>query len=443
MSQLQTIHTAPASTLLLIPLATGVAIFFIVLALLWHDAVYFPLPPGGLSEHLRYWLLGLASNLSQGQAGAQSWSQYRVWFDVLPSGQYWGFFIRLALALIAGTGIATLTLLHLLQDREDKPLRGRTLRQGKSGMRQLKAEATKEFNSETAGIFLHPEVQISQPRETKHMLIMGASGSGKTQVLQHLIKEARRRGDRVILVDSKGDFTAQIPRIGLIAPWDVRSLAWDIAADCPGILDAKTLSARLIPANDKDPMWSNASREVLTTLISYLQDKQPGVWTFADLREMLNRPVADLRELANRYNPEALRSLEEGSKTTQSILINTMAFMAPVVDFARAWPLGSKAKRFSMRRWLHNSNSKLKTLVIQSSIAYEATSTALINGLISVVAGTIASTGLEDDPKRRIWLILDEFPQLGKLKDIGRPFRSGPGVHPFGTAGSNLKRPAH
>ena len=177
MSQLQTIHTAPASTLLLIPLATGVAIFFIVLALLWHDAVYFPLPPGGLSEHLRYWLLGLASNLSQGQAGAQSWSQYRVWFDVLPSGQYWGFFIRLALALIAGTGIATLTLLHLLQDREDKPLRGRTLRQGKSGMRQLKAEATKEFNSETAGIFLHPEVQISQPRETKHMLIMGASGT--------------------------------------------------------------------------------------------------------------------------------------------------------------------------------------------------------------------------------------------------------------------------
>lgn len=425
MSDLQTARRPRATTLLFLPLVAGAVTYFIVLALLWQDATYFPLPPGGLAEHLHYWLIGLAFKLTHGLAGTRSWSQYVAWFDALPSGQRWGFFIRLTLALIAGSGIATLTFLHLLHGRGDKPLRGRTLRQGATGMRLLKAEAAKEFKPATAGIHLHPEVQISQLRETKHVLVMGTSGSGKTHVLQHLVNEARRRDDRVILVDSKGDFTAQLSKIGLIAPWDARSLAWDIAADCPGILDAKTLSARLIPTNDKDPMWSNASREVLTTLILYLQDTQPESWTFTDLRTALNLPIPDLRVLADRYNPEALRSLEDGSKTTQSILINTMAFMAPVVDFARAWPAGSKVRRFSMRHWLKNSNSTMKTLVIQSSIEYETTSTALINALISVVAGTIASPSLPDDPNRRIWLILDEFPQLGRLKDIGALIRMG------------------
>jgi hypothetical protein len=55
-------------------------------------------------------------------------------------------------------------------------------------------------------------------------------------------------------------------------------------------------------------------------------------------------------------------------------------------------------------------------LVLQRSPRYPALSAAWIGAAIDCLAATAASADLPDSDQRRIWLMLDEFPQLGKLK---------------------------
>ena len=421
---------SPAAVLLLAPAAVGLLTFVAVAKLLWHDAsqVFIPLPGIPFTDHLAHWLYGTLALLTSGSIGAGRWHIYVTWLAHLEPALRWALYARLILATMAGAGAAALTLRWLLASRgNDKPLRGRPLRHGPKALKILSAEATREWkntNHVSEGIHLHPEVIISQERETKHMLIMGASGSGKTNIIWHVLKEAIRRKDRIVIFDSKGDFTSELPSLCLLAPWDPRSLAWDVARDCVGPLDAQALAARLIPDSDKDPIWPNASRAVLVALIIHLQNSKPGEWTFPDLRVLLHQPVEDLRLIAQQHNAEALRSLEEGSKTTQSILINLMAFMAPVVDMARAWSDPAQ-RRFSMKDWIEGNSKLPRTVVMQGSQRFDQTAAALVNSLLSVMAATISSPSLPDDKNRRIWLVLDEFAQLGQLRDFGPLIRMG------------------
>ena len=416
--------------LVLAPLTVGLLAFVTVAKLLWHDApqIFMPLPGIPFTDHLTHWLYGMVALLTNGSVGAGPWHIYATWLAHLEPALRWALYARLILAAMVGASAAALTLRWLLASTgNDKPLRGRPLRHGPKALKKLAAEAMREWKGAkhvAEGIRLHPEVTISEERETKHLLIMGASGSGKTNIIWHVLKEAIRRKDRIVIFDSKGDFTSELPYLCLLAPWDPRSLAWDVARDCVGPLDAQALAARLIPDSDRDPIWANASRAVIVALIIHLQICKPGEWTFPDLRALLHLPVEDLRLMAQQHNPEALRSLEEGSKTTQSILINLMAFMAPVVDMARAWSDPAR-KRFSMKDWIEGTSKLPRTVVMQGSQRFDQTAAAMVNSLLSVMAATIASPSLPDDKNRRIWLVLDEFAQLGQLQDFGPLIRMG------------------
>jgi len=428
-SKSQTNRSGPSLTsLVMVPIMVGLATAAFTMKLLWHDApgIFLPLPDGRFSDHFIHWIYGLLAMLTGGLVGSGPWHSYATWLQQLdPTSLKWALYARFALASISGGGSAVLTFLWIYgTSQNDTPLRGRPLRQGGRAISMLAAESAREWKGKPPGIRLHPEVTISQERETKHLLIMGASGSGKTHIVWHVLNEAIQRRDRVVIFDSKGDFTSELKSICLLAPWDPRSRAWDVAIDCPGPLDAQSLAARMIPDSNKDPIWPNASRAVLVAMIIHLQSTKPGTWNFADLREMLHLPIEDLRLIAQQHNPEAQRSLEEGSKTTQSILINLTAFMAPVVDMARAWGSADQ-KRFSMRRWIEGDLPLPRTVVMQGSQRFEQTAASLVNSLLSVMAATIASPSLPDDPQRRIWLILDEFAQLGQLRDIGPLIRMG------------------
>lgn len=417
-----------AATLLIVPAAVSIAAALVTLKFLWHDApaLMLPLPPGELTDHVTRWLAGLASLLTRDRVGSDYWNAYVLWLQQIePAILRRALYARCLLSCISGMGAGLLTFRLLWNSvPDDQPRRGRPLRRGPSAIRLLAAAAAREWKGSQPGIRLHPQVQISQVRETKHLLVMGASGSGKSNIIWQIVNEAIARKDRVLIFDSKGDFTSELNHLCLLAPWDSRSRAWDVAADCPGPLDARELAARMIPDNDKDPMWPNASRAVLVTLLLHLQKTKPLNWTFEDLRQLLNLPIEEIRLLAQQYSPEAVRSLEEGSKTTQSILINLNAFMTAVVDLASAWG-SADMKRFSMRRWLEGDPARGRIVVMQGSQQYAQTAAATINSLLSVVAATIASPTLPDDPNRRIWLILDEFAQLGKVRDIGTLIRMG------------------
>jgi hypothetical protein len=258
---------------------------------------------------------------------------------------------------------------------------------------------------------LVPGVPISRERETRHFLILGSVGGGKTQTMLNLISEAIARDDGVLVLDTKGDMMAGLPALPeplLVAPHDRRSLVWDIAADCCIKQDARELAARFIPPSS-DPMWSQAAQEIFVACIVHLQATQGHRWGWADLEAVVTADVEVLAEHARNHNPNASRLLNQpDSKTTLSILTTFQTHMRIVSVLAEAWP-DPRAGRFSIRGWLHHPAPR-RPLILQHDPGYPELSRIWIGSMLGLLASAVG--------QRRIWLFLDEFPQLPPIRQF-------------------------
>jgi len=278
-------------------------------------------------------------------------------------------------------------------------------------------------------------VPISKDRETKHFAVIGKTGGGKTVALLPVMRDAISRGDKVIIFDNKGDFTSIInDKNGnapvIIAAWDARSAAWDVARDCRTKAEAAELASKFIGESGGDPMWSEGARQILTGLIHKLQCDKQEKWGWSDLGELLYIDMNDVEKVMEKYHPEGKRAVEslkkegeeegEASKTTQSLLITLSAQLSPVYRMAEAW--ANTEEKFSVRDFL-DGKLKSDTVILQGNAALLGIQNAVVQGIISMLSSRVNSPDYEERPAsaQGLWVFLDEFPQLGKLPEV-KPF---------------------
>ncbi len=210
-----------------------------------------------------------------------------------------------------------------------------------------------------------------------------------------------------------------LPALGeplLVAPHDRRSLVWDVAADCSIKQDARELAARFIPPSS-DPMWSQAAQEIFVACIVHLQATRGRDWGWAELEKVVTADVDQLAAYARDHNPNALRLLNQpDSKTTLSILTTFQTHMRIVSVLAEAWP-DPRSPRFSIRAWLHNP-TPYRPLILQHDPGYPELSRIWIGSMLGLLASAVGSPTLAESRERRVWLFLDEFPQLPPIKQF-------------------------
>lgn len=302
----------------------------------------------------------------------------------------------------------------------ERHIAGRRLFKGKAGLRVLISRASASAKKLGEGLKIHPRFrwQLSLDQESRHSLIWGSTGGGKTQIFIPWMQAAMARGDRLVIFDNKGDFTSWLPgRIILMAPWDARSATWDIAQDCQNRQDAQELAARLIPEGH-DPLWHQSARQVLTAVIVKLQHEQPGIWSWASLYELACSSQEDLLDIVKQFVPEARHLFESPGKTTQSVLINLGANLSVVAQLAAAWGHAEPCRRFSFSKWLNNDKSKRRVVVLQGSGRYSDLARSYLKAALTLMSSRINSPDFCDSRSRRLWFFLDEFPQLGELTDF-------------------------
>lgn len=322
---------------------------------------------------------------------------------------------------LAGTGIAALAgflIVVRLERPQDKVLRGRRHLKGHEARRRLRVATNAECRHYGAGLDLASGIRLSCERETRHFLIWGSVGAGKTQTMLRLMLSALARGDKILVLDTKGDMTAGLPNDpALVAPQDTRSFVWDVAADCRVKQDARELAARFIPASP-DPMWSDAAREIFVACVATLQATKGADWTWPDLRTAAIADAQTLFAMAKKNHPEAMRLLEDpSSRTAQSVLATFQAHMNVVSALADAWPDSVNAPKFSVRDWLH-MEAPARPIILQRDARYPELSNAWISGLLGLLASSVGSPSLAESKSRRVWLFLDEFPQLPRMPDF-------------------------
>lgn len=385
--------------------------------LLW--VIPYPVEYSGYWKHLGYWAAWRIDGVLPFLSG---WGQaYQAFLDRIgatyPSWWLSGRFDFAAVLAFAGggwagfqAGKAPSAIAHIV---------GRRLWTGHQARHFLKAIARKECTSSGEGISMHSDFQwcLALDRENRHFLILGSIGSGKTVVIIPLVQAAMARDDKLVIYDNKGDFTRWLPQGVLFAPWDTRSSAWDIGKDCINKQDAIELASRLIPEG-QDPLWHTAARQILVAIILRLRRYQGGSWGWKELYQQACLPRDELLAIIESELPEARHVVAAPEKTSQSILVNFGAHMTLLADLAAAWGDMPFNKRFSFREWLDDDHSKQRVLVLQGSGQYAQLAKGYIQAIVSLMAGHINSPAFPESTMRRVWFILDEFPQLGKMEQV-------------------------
>ena len=393
-------------------LFAGAVIASLALILLWRPFPGFPAPTGSLGLHAEHWAKLAARFVVSGwfEPSAQAYAKF--WLEASDSE-------RLAILGRAGIALMLATLPGLaLAKTSLRPrdglifLRGSRRFEGKLAINTLRANLAERV-ARRPDHDIAPGLAYPADLWTRHVLVVGGVGSGKSTAMKPLIDRVLSSGEQLLLFVPKSEFTIGWARPAIIAPWDARSLAWDLARDMRNALDMRRFAAAMI-RESQDPMWSNASRQLLVGLMIHLKETQGIAWGWRELADLVALPQSQLLLIMKRCHPEAIRAVEKASVTTVGILINLSSFCSSIFDLAEAWGDSPPERRVSFVEWTAGV-SRHPQIIMQGHGAYSELTRSYVEGIFGIVSAMVNSVEMRDDPERKIWFIADEFAQMGKI----------------------------
>jgi len=255
-------------------------------------------------------------------------------------------------------------------------------------------------------------VPLIKDSETKHMLICGTTGSGKTNALRLLMKQIRAKGDRAIIVDTTGDFVAKFFREEkdiLFNPYDLRTKKWHPWCECNKDYDYEHLVNSLIPKNDNhyDDFFPEAGRAViLASLMKYKKEGEEDIEKLVQdlLRKSVNEIYNELKETDARIYVDP-----KGEKTTVSI----RATIANCIRYFSA--LKNTSSPFSIRDWVLSEEDSDEWLFLACQTDQRKALNSLMSVWFSIALNAIKQRS-SVQANKKIWLIIDELHALQKLE---------------------------
>lgn len=386
---------------------TGLAVGTACVAGLW--AIGNPTFPrmetlGFASDSLRYFA-------TLGRTDSTPW-------EVLRSD--WSSLWRLGLSFLLSAASSTWMVWKGSQPQSRvRHIEGPQLREGKDALQSCRMAAeTDHF------MYLHPSLPLGKRKFTRHLLIPGSVGAGKTQVLYYMVKQLvsmGRHGKKAIIYDVKLDWTAALPEAALVSPWDARSYVWDVAADLTSSQDATRFVQSIIPSKEGD-FWSSASQSVAVGVVHELiHDKQHKKvnWGFDTLAKRLLMDPYELKDVLEKYYPAGARLMADPSSTTALNVLQTVtAHTRVITQLAEAWGNGDGRKKLSLKKWARDDYKGRRQIILQAGPDADMTR-RYIAAMLNCVTPQVL--GLPDNEEgRTIAFVLDEFTSIGKLEDVGR-----------------------
>ena len=187
--------------------------------------------PGEFSYHDRTFMdeCGKArlTSLIQDPVGVQTWSRCEATMQHYDTQDAFTqrHSLVAVLAVLSLASFGAFVWFALKATRPPKVVRGRIHFKGASALRELRKTSRKECKRSGSGIEFPLKVPMSLDRKSRHFLVWGSTGAGKTTAMLLLMLGAIHRGDKTLILDTKGDLTSKLPYYGgMIAPHDARTI---------------------------------------------------------------------------------------------------------------------------------------------------------------------------------------------------------------------------
>ena len=255
-------------------------------------------------------------------------------------------------------------------------------------------------------------VPYPERAETRHTIVSGTTGSGKTVLISDLVAQIRERGERCVLYDKMGTYTRAFfdpARDVLLNPLDARSPRWSPFYEARNPRDFDTMAAALIPQQKDtvDPFWVTAARQLFANGAGVLSDR--GVTENSVLVDHLLK--TDLTALAQAMEGTVAQSIvdPENPKTALSVRAMLTAHLGALEV------LPDDGTPFSIRDWA-SDEKRGGFLFLTSRADQHASLRGLISTWLEIAVNAMLS--LEQDDERRIWVVLDELPTLHQVPSL-------------------------
>ena len=274
------------------------------------------------------------------------------------------------------------------------------------------------------------EVPIPQDLETRHAVFVGSTGSGKTTAMRQILDGLEDRGESALIYDTAGDFIAHYYRPSrgdvILNPLDRRGAYWNPFAEIIHPADADRVAAQLVTegGDEADNVWTTAARSLVANVMRQLW--QEGRGEPAVLIETLCS--ASKTELRNWLSgTSSARIFEEDADRATASVLFMLSRTISLLQYLKAEPRG--AHTFSFQAFFAgldgHEGPKPWVFVPRREGHFEAMR-PLLACWLECACGAVL--GLDPHPTRRIWLMLDELPdmpavdQLQRLLPQGRKF---------------------
>lgn len=270
-------------------------------------------------------------------------------------------------------------------------------------------------------------VPIPPRLETRHMAMIGTTGSGKTTALRQMLDDIETRGEAALVYDTSGEFIAHYyrPERGdvILNSFDARCAFWSPFAEIAHPADADRIAHQLVTEtgqNDRD-VWLETSRILVANMIRALWREGKG--TLPDLLNALQDRTKDDLKLWLAGSSSARTFADDADRATGSVLF-MLAKAANLIQFLRAEDSGGTP--FAFRDFIHGldkrSGARPWIFVPRKEDYFEASKPLLACWLECAASAVL---GLPPSADRRIWFVLDELADLPRVDNLARLLPEG------------------
>lgn len=403
--------------MLLTPLAFGVA-YGCMTAVAFHwpgtpaalQAQWWPQALGGVQTALHY----LMGTYALDEPATRFWDAIRA--------DHAGAALRIGMPLLAASSLSCWLGSLMMRPRTNvRHLAGPRLLEGKEALQEARRRSLtpKQALADPGSLYLHPDLCLPKKQWSRHALIYGSVGSGKTQILLPIIEQIIAKKQKLFLYDVKGDFSSYFGGSGgpiIVSPFDARSYVWDVAKDVRTATHAAAFAASLIPEEQGNgKFWTLAAQQILTGVIRSLQNEKGTEWGWTDLALGCAKGAEEmLPVLLKHYAKAAPLISNTESQATSSVLATLAGFTRVIDDLALAWPKRKK-RSFSITEWIKDDYTGRKQVIVQAGGDAQLTK-GYIAAMINVAVPSIISPSLPDNEEGRfLGFVLDELSSIGRI----------------------------
>ena len=255
------------------------------------------------------------------------------------------------------------------------------------------------------------KASLPKGSETKHILVSGGTGSGKTNAFHHIVPQIRKKGQKGVIVDTTGSFIERYydpEKDVILDPQHEATKQWTPWADAKDPMDYQALAKSFIPIlpQDHESYWKEAAASVFAALLKEYAETNG---TIEGLTKLLL--TGELNKLISAVEgTEGVAHISKDSDRATASIRSIAAANLECLKYLKTTP-----EPFSINHWTEDPKQN-GFLFLGCTPKTRKSFKPLLSAWYSTAIRAIMC--LPPSHNRRIWMINDELASMGQITDL-------------------------